>query len=232
MRPLHPSPRSFRVSPLGRRVLARYRGAGLASRLFLNARWRWTPYERIVAALPASGTILDLGSGHGLLSLALAMSGPRRTVRGVDHDPTRTALACRAAESVPNVAFETGSLLDGVTAADGIVVLDALHYLSFDEQELFLARCRAALRPGGVFLVRDVDAGAGSRSVVNRAYERVMTGLRITRAEKLHFRSAGEWVAALGRAGFAAAVEPCGRFPFADLLFTSQAAAVALPRAA
>jgi SAM-dependent methyltransferase len=220
------------ITPLGRRVLSRYRGAGLATRLFLNARWRWTPYERVAAALPTCGTILDLGSGHGLLSLALGLSEPGRTVRGVDHDPTRTALARRAAGDVANVAFDAGSLLDGVTAADGIVVLDAIHYLSFDEQELFLARCRAALRPGGVLLIRDVDAAAGSRSVVNRMYERVMTGLRITRAEKLHFRSKAEWLAALGRAGFAAAVEPCSRFPFADLLFTSRLASAALPKAA
>ena len=222
----------LRLSPLGRRVLSRYRGAGVGTRLFLNARWRWTPYERIAAKLPTSGTILDLGAGHGLLSLALCLSEPGRTVLGLDHDPRRTALARAAGGDVPNVEFESGSLLGGVSAADGIVVLDAMHYLSHDEQELFLGRCRTALRPGGVLLIRDVDAAAGSRSVVNRTYERVMTGLRITRAEKLHFRSRAGWVEALQRAGFAAVVEPCSRFPFADLLFTSRLPAAALLKAA
>lgn len=224
----------FRLSPLGRRVLSRYHGAGVATRLFLNARWRWTPYEAVAARLPASGTILDLGSGHGLLSLALAMGGPGRTVRGTDHDARRVGLARRAAEGVANLEFTPGNLLDAAgdgTASGtvaGVVVLDALHYLSHDEQELFLARCRAALRePDGVLLVRDVDAGAGPASQFNRLYERVMTGLGITRAERLHFRSRAGWIAALAGAGFDVACEPCGRFPFADLLFACRVAGAA-----
>lgn len=226
------------TAPLGRRVRARYRGAGTGTRLYLNARWRWTPYEAVAARLPTSGTILDLGCGHGLLSLAAALAEPGRMVRGTDHDLGRAELARRAGVGLDNLQFAAGNLLDAVDkqppgTVAGIVVLDALHYLSFDEQERFLARCRSALRqPDGVLLVRDVDAGAGSTGRFNRLYERVATGLGFTRADRLHFRTRAGWHDALARAGFSVASEPCSRFPFADLLFTGRPLAVAAVRAA
>ena len=75
----------FRLTSLGRDVLSRYREAGLSARMFLNLRWRWTPYEEIARRIPAKGVILDLGLGHGLL----ALSEPARIVRGFDHDEKR-----------------------------------------------------------------------------------------------------------------------------------------------
>ena len=83
----------FRQTSLGRDVLNRYRGAGLSARTFLNMRWRWTPYEEIARRISTHGVILDLGSGHGLLSLAMAISEPTRIVRGFDHDEKRVDMA-------------------------------------------------------------------------------------------------------------------------------------------
>ena len=217
---------------LGQQVLSRYRGATTRARLFLKARWAWTPYEQIAAWLPAHGKILDLGSGHGLLSLALGLNAPNRIIRGIDHDPKRVVMAQQAATGLTNLEFTTGNLLDAVAdeslcgTVAGIVIMDALHYLDCREQELFLAYSRAALRPGGVLLIRDVDAGAGKSFFVNRLYERAMTGLGFTRADRLNFRTRGEWLQLLANAGFESACEPCSRYPFADLLFVCKLPAV------
>lgn len=203
----------------------------MATRLFLNARWRWTPYEQIAARIPAQGTILDLGSGHGLLSLALGLSSPQRKTHGIDHDPQRVALAQQAAAGVPNMTFATGSLLEALESETqggslaAIVCVDAVHYLSYDEQLLFLARARKALRPGGVLLIRDVDAGAGKTFFVNRFYEQTMTALGFTRADRLNFRRRSEWHEVLASAGFDTTSETCSRFPFADLLFVCKSRA-------
>lgn len=229
---------SLRLSTLGRRVLGRYRGAGSAARLFLNARWRWTPYEQIAGRLAPQGLMLDLGSGHGLLSLAMGLSEPRRTIRGIDHDPRRVRLARQAAAGLTNVEFATGNVLDAVAdpslcgTVAGIVVMDMIHYLPYAEQELFLARCRVLLQHGGDLLIRDVDADAGKSFVINRVHERVMTSLGFTRGERLNFRSRGEWLRVLAGAGFQAASEPCSRFPFADLLFHCRLAPALAARAA
>jgi SAM-dependent methyltransferase len=229
---------AIRLSPLGRQVLSRYHSASLATRLFLSARWRWTPYEQIADRVPRAGTILDLGSGHGLLSLALALSEPARRIRGIDHDPGRVALARQAAVGLTNLEFATGSLLEAVNKESlrgtvaGIVVMDAMHYLSYDEQAHFLAQARNALQPAGILLIRDVDADAGKNFFLNRLHERAMTGLGFTRADQLHFRTGRAWLQLFASAGFEPASEPCSRFPFADRLFTCKLPAADMARAA
>src|SRR5207244_4171982 len=100
-----------RLSSLGRQVLDRYRGAGMSARLFLNLRWRWTPYEEIARRVPTRGQILDLGSGHGLLSLAMSLSAPARTIRGIDHDAKRVEMASKAAAGLSNLQFAVSGLL-------------------------------------------------------------------------------------------------------------------------
>lgn len=214
-----------RLTPLGLRVLQRYRGSGLKTRGFLRARWAWTPYEQIAAILPSSGTILDLGSGHGLLSLTMALSKPERFICGIDHDARRVEMSQQAANALPNAQFVVGDMLKAVAkqrlvgSLAGIVVMDAMHYLSFEDQETFLQNAIAALRPGGVLLVRDIDAGAGKTFWINRLFERMMVGLGFTCADRLHFRNREEWHDLFVRNGFEASSEPCSRFPFADRLF-------------
>jgi SAM-dependent methyltransferase len=44
---------------------------------------------------------------------------------------------------------------------DVVTILDALHYVDHDLQQAVLARIRAALPPGGLFLTRVGNAGAG-----------------------------------------------------------------------
>ena len=229
---------ALRLSPLGRDVLSRYKGAGMIARLFLNARWRWTPYEEIASQVPPQGTILDLGAGHGLLALAMGLSEPGRTIRGIDHDPGRVANAQQAATGVANLTFATGGLLNAVAdegvrgSVAGIVVMDAMHYLTFAEQETFLADARKTLHPNGVLLIRDVDAGAGKNFFINRMHERMMTGLGFTRGDHLHFRTRADWLEVLARAGFVSESRPCSRFPFADELFVCKLAAGQLAQAA
>lgn len=215
----------FGLTTLGSQVLRRYAGVGGVSRLFLGARWRWTPYQQIASYIPTHGNILDLGCGHGLLSLAMGLSEPTRTILPIDHEPWRVAIAQKAASDLVNITVETGSLLDIVAAeywhgtVAGIVIIDAIHYLPPDEQVAFLVHARKALMPGGVLLIRDVDAGAGKTFFINRRYEKMMTGLGFTMAKDLHFRSQAEWLTLLEDAGFDCTTEPCCRFPFADCLF-------------
>ena len=68
-------------------------GISLGTKLFLHLRWWLTPYERMAAYVPKSGKVLDVGCGHGLLAMEMALSAPNRTVLATDHDVARIALA-------------------------------------------------------------------------------------------------------------------------------------------
>jgi 2-polyprenyl-3-methyl-5-hydroxy-6-metoxy-1,4-benzoquinol methylase len=204
-------------------ILRRYRQCSLSTRLFLRLRWRLTPYEAIAARLPHDGVILDLGSGHGLLALTLALQSADRQVFGVDHDEARVAMANKAAADLPNVQFAVGDftafLRQQTTPPAAVVIMDAMHYLTFTEQKQLVERAWTLLPAGGMLVVREVDTQAGLTSRINKIHERVMTWCGFTRADHLFFRSPAGWHDLFTSRGFESDSERCSCFPFADRLF-------------
>src|SRR5207253_2269166 len=55
--------------------LSLFADAKLSTRCFLWLRSSFTSYRLIASTLPSQGRLLDLGSGHGLLSFTLALGG-------------------------------------------------------------------------------------------------------------------------------------------------------------
>ncbi len=62
-------------------------GISLGTKLFLHLRWWLTPYERMAVYVPKTGKVLDIGCGHGLLAMEMALSAllQPRTARRHDH---------------------------------------------------------------------------------------------------------------------------------------------------
>lgn len=201
------------------------RRIGLRTRLFLAARYRLTPYHRIAARLPASGRILDLGCGHGLLALTAALDGPARTVLGIDHDEARIAIAAAAVESLRNARFAVGTF-DALPAGpfDAIAMIDVLHYFAPSAQEAVIRAAHGRLAPGGTLLLREVDPDGGAAARWNRWYERIATGVGFTRTERgeHHFRSRTEWARLLETLGFEVTAERCSSALFADVLYVGR----------
>ncbi|MDR3607928.1 MAG: class I SAM-dependent methyltransferase [Oligoflexia bacterium] len=205
-------------------ILQRYRPAGLGfgTRLFLDARFRLTPYSKMASQLPNEGRILDLGCGHGLLSLTLALAEPKRDVIGIDHDSERVRLAQVAAEGVSNLHFERGSLLAPPPGPwHGIAAIDVFHYFEPRVQNTILGHLRETLGPDGVFIMREVDPEGGVAAVWNRAYETIATrtGFTQTKQAGLHFRTPSEWSRQLEKSGFNVSAERCSSPLFADILY-------------
>jgi SAM-dependent methyltransferase len=209
---------------IGAAVLRRYRQAPWSSRLFLQLRWRCTPYLFLARCLPPAGLLFDLGAGHGLLSLALVLTAPARQVVAVEPDHFRAGLVRRAAADLPQVVVwerplqEVLPALAASACAAGIALVDVLHYLSAREQAVVLRQAGAALAPGGVLLVREVDAAAGPAAWATCAYERLRCRQAL-RGARLHFRSAAEWEALLRAQGLRVSSHPCPSLFFADWLF-------------
>lgn len=154
------SPRAGRVpDAAGRRALALYRRSPAAGRVHVHIRWWSAPFRRLVAFLPESGRVLEVGCGHGLFAAYAALDGPGRSVVGVDIDGDKIAVGSAATASVPNL--DLGHVPDGVVPEgpwDAIAVVDVLYLLPPEAQDRLLTSAAARLAPGGRLVVKEMAA--------------------------------------------------------------------------
>lgn len=209
-----------------RAILGSFSDPAPLRRLYRWLRLRRGGYDAVEALVPRAGTILDLGCGEGLLAQVLARRAPARRVVALDHDRRRVERVRRAAAGLPIEAVE-GSMTDvPLPAADAILLVDVLHYLDRANQERLLGRAAGALRPGGLLLLREPDAGQRIRMLWNRLHERLFTLLRVTKASIGAYRTAGAWAHLLAHVGLSdAAPGPRAVLsPYADRVVTARKA--------
>ena len=204
-------------------------GISLGTKLFLHLRWWLTPYERMAAYVPKAGKVLDVGCGHGLLAMEMALSEPNRTVLATDHDVARIDLAKQAGKGISNLQFEVST---GSPVADGtfnaIMMIDFLHYFSPEQQDDMITKAYANLEKGGWLLAREVNQQGGLVSKLNQLYEKITTTIGFTKSnniqakENLSFKSQSGWEAKFTEHGFKVRSEPYSSPIFADILYICQ----------
>lgn len=186
---------------------------------------------------PATGRYLDLGCGQGSLFAwllaarklyelgnwpqdwppapePLALSGVELMQKDVDR-------ATRAFGSDhPLVSVEQGDMTEvAFGPAEVITILDALHYINHERQKDILQRIRAALPPGGVFLTRVGDAGAGLPYHLCNWVDQAVIFVRGHRLPRLYCRRLSEWVELLERLDFVIDSESMNEGkPFANVM--------------
>jgi tRNA (cmo5U34)-methyltransferase len=156
-----------------------------------------TGVELLAALAPADGHILDLGAGTGALSSAVLEGLPDVRVTALDVDVDMLEVArTRLARFMDRVAFQEGSFLDPLPAADAVVASLALHHVHDlgDKTSLYRA-VHDALSVGGVLLNLDAAVTDGvqlNRLVFDRMAAR-MADHGISNAEaRRHFAAWGE----------------------------------------
>ncbi len=120
----------------------------------------------IPAATPA--TWADLGSGSGAFTLALAeLLGPAGHIISVDKDSAALHEQQRRMRSTfPSAAVTymtadfSGSL--PLSALDGIVMANSLHFIRPADKDAVLQRIRGYLKPGGHFILVEYNVDRGN----------------------------------------------------------------------
>lgn len=197
-------------------------------RHFAREKLRRDPVTRALAALGPLGEVLDVGTGRGQLGIFLLELGHATSVRGIDWDAEKVALATRAAQADPALSarFTVGDVASSEVegAFDTVLLVDVLHYLPVAEQDALLARAAARVRSGGRLVVRDASKGYGVRSALTAFVERCSRAVNLNRGTHTALRDvARELAPILERAGMRCTTSPCwGRTPTANVLLVGE----------
>jgi 2-polyprenyl-3-methyl-5-hydroxy-6-metoxy-1,4-benzoquinol methylase len=169
-------------------------------------RWWSCPFPAVETHVPAAGRILEIGAGHGLLSLYLGLSSPGRRVIGIDIDERKIELARAAATHLrpgeADVRFELvrpDALPEG--PFDAVVIADVVYLLAEKERRSVLERAAAALPAAGVLVLKETDHRVRGKSFLTTAQERLATGLGVTAGEHVDFPTVDELADILGEQG-------------------------------
>jgi uncharacterized protein (DUF2062 family)/SAM-dependent methyltransferase len=190
---------------------ARRRYDGLHPRFKWYARLKYVmdpAYRAIVARVPPGAFAVDLGSGLGMLPVLLGVAGGERRALGVEWDAAKVACGVHAARGLTGIEVVAGDARSfAIPPCDVITLVDMLHYWDADTQRALLARCRAALRPGGRLLVREGDPARRGGARFTRVVERVVTRLGWNHGPAVHFRPVADLRDDLAALGFAVTVD-------------------------
>lgn len=194
-------------SPAARRAIGLFDDTARGDRFHVRARWWTCPFPAIERHVPAQGRILEVGCGHGLLSLYLALSSPGREVVGVDIDAHKIAMASHAADRLApgeaQISFATVAP-DGFAEGrfDAIVIADVLYLLGPELRRRLLAACVEHLADDGVLLVKETDRFPRWKGAITVTQERLATGvLGMTEGDQVEFAPPAEFAAQLTAAG-------------------------------
>jgi SAM-dependent methyltransferase len=127
-------------------------------------RWRTAENSAgyLLARLPISGRVLDIGCGPGTITAGLAALVPGGQVIGIDRAIGVLAEARGEAQRqrVSNVTFEVGDAYQLAFGDDSFDVVHAHQVLQhLSDPVAGLAEMRRVCRPGGVVAARDADYG-------------------------------------------------------------------------
>lgn len=112
------------------------------------------------AGMPKGAQVIDAGCGGGDVTFALArFVGPKGHVTGIDLDEEKLALARSEAQAngIGNVRFEAGDVAGQWPVGNADVVYARFILTHLADPMALLRQAQAALKPGGMMVVEDID---------------------------------------------------------------------------
>lgn len=138
-----------------------YTGVGAYAGFYAKARAKLLNLDYYAEFLPDSGLLIDFGCGYGVVANYLSLRFPASQVIGVDLDHKRINAALRTVGGRRSINF----LLQDVRTwalphCTGAIMIDFLHHIPRQDQEVVLHRVFDGLGKGGVLLISEVDPTA------------------------------------------------------------------------
>lgn len=154
----------------------------MLTRFIQRHRHRICPLDLLIEQVPAGSRVLDVGCGGGLLAAHLVVSGRADEIHGIDASKPAIDIAQSMAGHLkaiaPNavVRFEHRMVQQGLPEGlyDVVCLVDVLHHVPVEAQERAFLDAASRVKPGGVFLYKDMADGPVWCSGMNRLHDLVM----------------------------------------------------------
>lgn len=215
--PVEPTP------SISQRVWALYARCPTGIRLFAWARTLIFRFDRVLARVPREGRIIDVGCGTGVFACLLALDSAARTIEGYDLEPKVIAAAREAGRDCRNLTFavaDIGAVVGAENPPDVVTAIDLFHHLPPARQVTMVAGIHQMLKPGGLFLLKDLDTSPAWKRWANWWHDAL-----VARGNPhIHVRSRADYAALLAAAGFAVEVVPLPQAYLAHVLYVCRKA--------
>lgn len=158
------------ISQLARQICRDQRGAGKLLQIY---RPFICPFEEILPHMPADADVLDVGCGGGLFLGLAAEAGCLKSGLGFDANKAVIDLAQKLQISKGEVRFQH---LD-VEAPwpngpfDVVSMIDVMHHIPPAAQPGIFDLVAARLKPGALFLYKDINSADIFRASMNRLHD-------------------------------------------------------------
>lgn len=158
------------------------------------------PFDVLLRHIPERGTMLDVGCGAGLLLGLAARVRPDLRAIGIDSSVPAIDAAqamARAHFADKRIRFEARSAEEPFPAGDYNVVsmVDVLHHIPPEHQKSAILKCYDHVRPGGIFLYKDMAQRPLLHAWWNRLHDIIVA------RQWIHYRAINEVESYLSGAG-------------------------------
>lgn len=188
-------------------------------RLHIYGRFLTAPFLRTLDIIPVGARVLDIGAGHGTYA-RLVVEERAREVIAVEPDLRKTLIAFRH----PRVRFVAGfdDCIRGIF--DVVVVYDVIYRLPPPERDALFRRIYDRLRPGGTFVLKDLDPAKRLKWSWNRIQEKISDAVfGLTIGKGFYIDTREEIAERMQRAGFSGFTHRHVDFgyPHAHIIYTA-----------
>ncbi|MER6943530.1 class I SAM-dependent methyltransferase [Nonomuraea sp. NPDC000554] len=157
-----------------------YADAPRALRLKQRLRVLVCPFEETVGFVPPGSTVLDIGCGSGLSLGLMAARGRRIEGHGFDPCPVAIGLAremaARLGDTGSTLRFEhrDARLPWPDRSYDVVHMQDVIHHVPVSWQREVFDKACASVRPGGMFIYKDMSARPRWRNAACRVHDLII----------------------------------------------------------